>query len=164
VKAEEKPVEVCEWVWSPHGYWEGTCQVTWEFLKGGLPYDNGLYWCPRCGGRLEVAPTRERGIKIMSPDIRINPGDMPVVTKEGQIIVELRRLGEEVIILSETVATLKDKLGPILAPVPPDTSIESSEAPQNDDDSILAAELHDLSMSIGKLTNSLQVMTRRVQL
>lgn len=100
----------------------------------------------------------------MSPDIRINPGDMPVVTKEGQIIVELRRLGEEVIILSETVATLKDKLSPILAPVPPDTSIESSEAPQNDDDSILAAELHDLSMSIGKLTNSLQVMTRRVQL
>ena len=54
----------CEWTIEADPYmemWNGSCGITWSFTEGG-PADNDCNHCPKCGGRIVIAPpTDSRG-------------------------------------------------------------------------------------------------------
>lgn len=44
------PIQVCHWAWLEEDYWSGECGALWSF-PDGTPTDNGMKFCPVCGGR-----------------------------------------------------------------------------------------------------------------
>ena len=45
------PIRVCRWAWLEEDYWSGECGALWT-SPDGTPSDNGMQFCPVCGGRL----------------------------------------------------------------------------------------------------------------
>lgn len=46
--------EICEWKQDEGGVWETSCNELHEFMVDG-PVENKHYFCPYCGGEIEVA-------------------------------------------------------------------------------------------------------------
>lgn len=40
------------------GMWDGSCRVVWQ-LETGTPAENGMQFCPKCGGKLVTGAARE---------------------------------------------------------------------------------------------------------
>lgn len=61
----------CNWQENEtHGYWEGTCGLTWEFTTG-TPVTNGFWFCPRCGRQVHTpAGTHRPCTSDAEPTIR----------------------------------------------------------------------------------------------
>ncbi len=41
----------CQWKFDNDGYYQTTCGNGWSFDDGGIP-DNGVNYCPYCGGKV----------------------------------------------------------------------------------------------------------------
>ena len=55
-KLDNFPPQVCRWARVEEDYWSGECGALWTF-PDGTPSDNGMQFCPVCGGRLvQVSP------------------------------------------------------------------------------------------------------------
>lgn len=48
------PRAQCEWLLADEdaSHWEGSCGIAWQ-LTEGTPVENGMHYCPRCGGKLK---------------------------------------------------------------------------------------------------------------
>lgn len=44
---------ICNWLEDPEGYWMGDCGVYWQCIGDG-PEENGMRYCPRCGGEIRI--------------------------------------------------------------------------------------------------------------
>lgn len=62
-RPKARGVKTCTWTHdTTYGdVYDGACGIKWEFADGG-PVENGVKFCPRCGGRvkLEVLPWKIR--------------------------------------------------------------------------------------------------------
>ena len=57
----KKPQPKCRWTMDDFdGSWDTECQEKFV-LNDGTPHENGMRWCPYCGGRLQEA-RKERGV------------------------------------------------------------------------------------------------------
>ena len=55
-KLDNFPPQVCRWARVEEDYWSGECGALWTF-PDGTSSDNGMQFCPVCGGRLvQVSP------------------------------------------------------------------------------------------------------------
>lgn len=49
--AEYNPAFSCTWTYDEDGPWETGCGRAWEFIDGDVA-ENGVKYCPFCGGRI----------------------------------------------------------------------------------------------------------------
>ena len=49
----ESEQRTCNWQRDPEGYWAGDCGIAF-CIENETPKANEMYYCPKCGGKLEV--------------------------------------------------------------------------------------------------------------
>lgn len=54
------PVDTCLWAKYPDGCWTcGNCREQYSMKEGTTPHDNGMFFCPRCGRKIEIILKKE---------------------------------------------------------------------------------------------------------